>query len=164
MSFLKILYTKNNTDIYDLIFRVSMLWRILYGCLRLILGFILLRLINAPLSDIFYTLMNHELIEDPTDILIRAASPLFQHLSFTVTYFIAAYLIFWGLLDIFLSVNLLRERHWAYTTSIALIGAFVAYEIVRVWHTHSLILAGIIIVDLFILYLIRVEQKRHSRV
>jgi len=160
MSFLKIFSAKDNTDIYDLLFRVGMGWRILYGFLRLILGFILLRFIGTPLSGIFYKVMNHELIEDPTDFLIRTVSPLVQHLSFTVTYFLAAYLIFWGIIDILLSMNLLKHERWAFPISIHLIGIFVLYEIYRFSYTHSLVLACVIVVDLILIWLIRREYHK----
>ncbi len=162
MSFLKIFSAKDNADIYDLLFRVGMGWRILYGFLRLILGFILLRLIGTPLSDIFYKVMSHELIEDPTDFLIQTVSPLLQHLSFTVTYFIAAYLIFWGIIDILLSINLLKHKMWAFPISIYLIGIFVLYEIYRFSYTRSFVLACVIIMDLILIWLIRREYHKLS--
>ena len=160
MGFLKKSFAEDNTDIYDLLFRVGMGWRILYGSLRLILGFTLLRLIGTPLSDIFYKVMSHEPIEDPTDLLIQIVSPLFQHLSFRVTYFIAAYLIFWGIIDILLSINLLKHKKWAFPISIYLIVIFVVYEIYRFSYTHSLILASIIIIDIALVWLIRKEYNK----
>lgn len=160
MSFLKKYLAKDNVDIYDLFFRVGMGWRIFYGSLRLILGFTLLRLIGTPLSDIFYKVMSHELIEDPTDLLVQTASPLLQHLSFRVTYFIAAYLIFWGIIDILLSINLLKHKKWAFPISIYLIAIFVIYEIYRFSYTHSLILAFIIIIDIVLIWLIRKEYNK----
>lgn len=160
MRFLKILPIKNSIDTYDLFFRIGMGWRIMYGFLRLILGFILLRLIGTPISGIFYKIMSHELIEDPTDLLIRAVSPFFQHSSFTVTYFLAIYLIFWGVVDILLSINLLRHKMWAFSASIYLIGAFVLYEIYRFSYTRSLVLAYVIILDLILLWLIGKEYNK----
>lgn len=145
---------------YDLFFRIGMWWRILYGFLRLILGFVLLRLVGTPIADIFYKLMAHELIEDPRDFLMRAVSPLLQHLSFTVTYFLAAYLLFWGIIDILLSINLLKHKMWAFPVSIYLIGIFVLYEIYRFTHTHSLILACVIIIDMILIWLIRKEYLK----
>jgi len=134
-----------------------MWWRIIYGSLRLILGFTLLKIIGTPVSDIFYTLMEHEIIEDPNDLLIQITNPFIQHLPFTITYFLAGYLIFWGIMDIFLSINLLKHRLWAFSVSIYIIGIFVLYEIYRFSYTHSYILAGVILVDLIIIWLIKKE-------
>jgi len=137
-----------------------MWWRIIYGFLRLVLGFVLLRLIGTPLSDVFYALMNHELIEDTTDFLIQAISPLLQHTSFTVTYFLAVYLIFWGIVDILISINLLKHKMWAFPIGIYIIGIFVLYEIYRFSHTHSLVLACVIIIDLILIWLIKKEYTK----
>lgn len=142
------------------LFRLGMWWRIFYGSAKTLLGISLLDVVGVQSPTLFQTLMGHELAEDPSDVLLHIISPIATHFPFTISYFLAFYLIFWGLLDVFLSVNLLRERHWAYPTSIALIGIFIAYEIVRVANTRSLVLAGIIVVDIFIVYLIRMEQKK----
>ncbi|MEK7161046.1 MAG: DUF2127 domain-containing protein [Patescibacteria group bacterium] len=160
MSFLKLFSIKDKDNIYGLLFRVGLWWRILYGFLRLALGFILLRLIGTPLADIFYKVMSHELIEDPTDFLIQTVSPFLRHWSFTVTYFLAGYLIFWGIIDILLSINLLKRKPWAFPVSIYLIGIFVLYEIYRFSYTYSLGLAYIIVVDLILLWLIKREQRK----
>jgi uncharacterized membrane protein len=150
-------FVKNNMDIYDLLFRVGMWWRILYGFLRIILGFILLHFIGTPLSDIFYRVMSHEVIEDPGDIILRTIGSSLQHFSFTVTYFLAIYFIFWGAIDILLSINLLKHKIWVFPVSIYLIAIFVLYGIYRFSHTHSPVLAFIIVMDLVILWLIRKE-------
>jgi len=160
--------TTNNTrragsTIYEIIFRVSMWWRIFYGFIRIILGGVLLRLVGTPISEIFYQLTRHEVIEDSHDILLRIVSPLLHHMPLTVTYFIAFYLIFWGVVDIFLSINLLKHNIWAYPISLATISIFIFYELYRVSHTHSLILAIVIIIDIVILMIIKGEYKKLSR-
>ena len=137
-----------------------MTWRICYGILRIFLAFILLRFIGAPLSGIFYRAMQHELIEDPNDFLIQLAHPFIQHLSFPITYFLAVYLIFWGIIDILLSINLLKQKTWAFPVSMYLIGIFVLYEIYRFLHTHSFILACVIVIDLILIWLIGKEYRK----
>jgi uncharacterized membrane protein len=54
---------------------------------------------------------------------------------------------------------LLRERKWAFPSGIVLIGLFILYEIYRFAHTHSLILVGVIIIDLAILWIIWREYQ-----
>lgn len=155
--------TKGAT-ILNILFRVTMTGKIVYGTLRLILGFALLRLVGSPFSDIFYTLLSHELITDPNDILLQAVMPLLKYLAFPVTYFIAFYILFWGFLDIFLGISLLKDKIWAFPTSLILIGVFVIYEIYRFFHTHSVILACIIVIDLILMWLIYKEYLRITSV
>lgn len=147
----------NNSLVYDALFRIGMWWRILYGFFRIAFGFVLWRLVGTPLADIFYKLMRHELVEDPTDLLIQIANPFVQHSSLTVTYFLAIYFVFWGIVDVVLSINLLKKNLWAFPISIVLIGIFILYEVYRFSYTHSIVLAGVIIVDLALIWVIRKE-------
>lgn len=158
----KIEYDGNEPkDIISYLFEIGMWWRIFYGSIKAVLGFYLLTLTNASIPDLFRLLMRHELIEDPGDILYNIALPFLNSIDITITYFLAFYFIFWGVLDVFLSINLLREKYWAYTASLILMGLFVTYEIFRVFHNYSITLGLIILIDIGILYLIRREQKRH---
>ncbi len=149
-------------DIISSLFKIGMWWRIFYGSLNILLGLYFLTVNNMNLSDLLKNIMGYELAEDPGDILYSITNSFTHDTSLKVTYFLAFYFLFWGILDVFLSINLLRERHWAYTTSLILISLFVVYEIFRVSHNHSIILAIVIVIDIFILYLIRREQKRHT--
>ena len=73
-----------------------MWWRIFYGTMRIIVGIWLLNLIDMPLSDLWHSLMSHELVEDPNDLLYRILNSFLQLHPLSVTYFLSAYLIFWG--------------------------------------------------------------------
>jgi uncharacterized membrane protein len=104
--------------------------------------------------------MSHELVQDHSDKLYTLASYWLGHHPLSITYFLASYFIFWGVVDVVLSVELLRERLWAFPASLVLIAGFVLYEIVRFTHTHSLILLWIIFVDTFIFWFIKREYKK----
>ncbi|PIT92487.1 MAG: hypothetical protein COU08_02140 [Candidatus Harrisonbacteria bacterium CG10_big_fil_rev_8_21_14_0_10_42_17] len=164
MKILDSLRLRDTTRVRSLFFRVGMWWRIFYGFLRFLLGFVLLHLIGMPVADVFYSIMAHELIEDKTDFLVRVVTPFLRHSSFTVTYFLAIYFIFWGFIDIVLSINLLRRKLWAFPLSLYLISIFVVYEIYRFSYTHSLVLAYIVLVDFVLLWLIRKEYLSLTRV
>ncbi len=140
-----------------------MLWRIFYGTLRTILGVVLLKVINIPFSDLLYKIMSNELGGNPAGILFSITNSFLQIHPFTVTYFIAAYLIFWGLLDVILSINLLRHNIWAFPISLYLIGFFILYEFYRFFHTYSIILLGIILIDIIIFWLINIEYRKTKK-
>ena len=144
----------------DTFFRLGMYWRIIYGTLRLIVGVALLRLVGSSSADIFRRVVGRELLEDPGDPLLRIVRPFMHHFSFSITYFIAAYLIFWGIIDIALSVSLLNKKLWAFPLGMGLIAIFVLYEIYRFLHTHSTFLLVVIVVDLAIIWVIRGEYRK----
>jgi uncharacterized membrane protein len=144
----------------SILFRFSMWWRIAYGSVRLVVGVALLQYIGTPISDLLLSVMQHEVTQDVTDALFQFFYHLIEDHSFTVTYFIALYLIFWGLVDIVLSLCLLWHKLWAFSTTMVLIALFILYSVYRFTHTHSLILLSIIFIDIVILYLISIEYKK----
>lgn len=154
--------SSNTEDLFfssfrEMAFRLVMLWRIFYGLVRLALGFVVLNLVGDKVSSLLYTLMRHELIEDPNDLLVKIASPIVDLFSFTFSYFLAAYLFFWAIIDIVLAILLLRHKLWAFPLTLSLIAIFICYEIYRLTYTHSVILMLVIIVDAFVFWLVRRE-------
>lgn len=148
-------------DWFTKIFRLAMVWKIFYGVMKITLGFALLKWAVIDPSDIFYQIMGHEIIEDPNDIIVRIVAPLLSHMAVGSTTFAAVYLIFWGTVDdIFLSINVLRDRLWAFPTVLTLFGVFIVYEVYRVFHTHSLILPLFIIGDSIIFWIVATEYKK----
>jgi uncharacterized membrane protein len=143
-----------------LLFRASMWWRIFYGFLRLILGVSFLRIIGTPLSDFIYTLLSHEITGRAGDFVLEHMYTLFEIHDFTVTYFIAGYFIFWGTVDIILSLCLLHHIRQAFPITMGLIGLFIVYSMYRFTFTHSLVLLGVIAIDIVILYLIYGEYRK----
>lgn len=137
-----------------------MKWRIGYGFFRILFGLALLKVVGIPLIEVLSTSMRHELLEDPSDILYSFISNILTSHPLYITYFLALYFIFWGVLDVLLSYSLLKHRLWAFPASFLLISLFVIYEGVRFTYTHSFILLGVILLDTFILWLIWKESKK----
>jgi len=154
----------NSPTSISFLFHISMWWRIFYGTVRIILASILIKLVGTPFTEILSRMMSHELSQDPTDVLFQFLYRLIEDHSFTVTYFVAAYLFFWGAIDIVLSLLLLRHKLWAFPVSITIMLIFTFYEVYRVIHTQSRVLLLLILLDTCIIYLIYREynilQKR----
>lgn len=142
------------------LFRLGMWWRIFYGVMRLFVGFSFLNLINTPLIDLLYKVTSTEMGLSSTYFLFNILSSYLQVHPLTVTYFLSIYLIFWGLVDIFLSASLLKKKIWAFPITLWLIALFVIYMSYRFTITHSVILFGTIIFDLCIFWLISREFKK----
>jgi len=155
------LHKKMNTGVLEnRLFRIGMWWRIFYGILRLFVGFAFLRIIDTPFLDILYKFTSTEIGDNPADSFIKVISSFLQVHPLTVTYFLSAYLIFWGIVDIFLSASLLRHKLWAFPITLWLIALFVLYMLYRFTETHSEILITTIIFDFFIFWLINEEFKK----
>ena len=143
----------------SVLFQLSMYWRIFYGIIRILVSIKLLQLVGMPIADVlsFYV---GDPARHPNDHVYALIQNTLQQHSFVVTYFLATYLLFWGAVDIFLSYNLLRDKIWAFPVSLYLIGVFMVYEIVRLTHTHSLLLFTFICIDITIMFLIYREYQR----
>jgi len=155
------LYSKDQ-DLEEAVFAAAMYWRIAYGTIRVFIGYKLLSLVGLPAVTVYQHLLRRELSETH-DILFQAIGHALALHGFAITYFLAAYLLFWGLMDIVLSVSMLRHYLWAFPTSMLIMALFIVYEIFRFAHTHSPILFGFILIDLFIIYLIYHERNRLIR-
>lgn len=151
--------THDNKLALSFLFRISMWWRIIYGVFRVFLSTILFKLVGTPFSELFYRLMSHEEVQRPSDRVFQFIYEVLQNHSFTITYFVASYLLFWGIVDIFLSISLLRHKLWAFPISLTLITFFVLYEMYRITYTHSIILLWVIIIDIVIALIINREYK-----
>lgn len=144
----------------ETLFQISMWWRIIYGFIRVLLGLAMLRLINTDISDVLYTLFQHELFEDRMDTLYLILSQFLTDHSYTITYFLAGYFLFWGFTDVFLSYAMLRHILWAFNVGFVLIALFICYEMYRYTHTHSVILLGVIVVDIVIIWIMYREYRQ----
>lgn len=141
------------------LFRYGMWWRIFYGFLRVVLGLVLSKQIDVSFHELLYKVMSYELTEDPSDILFQSVSTFLQVHPFTVTHFLALYLIFWGCVDVVLSAFLLRHKLWAFPLSLTLIAFFILYEFYRLLHVFSWALLSVIVLDMVIFWLINREYK-----
>jgi uncharacterized membrane protein len=156
-------FPATRADLTEQLFRAGMYWRILYGSGRILLGFLLLRLVGTPAIDVFRNVMRHLVGHNPDDALFGTVAHALAAYGLSITYFMVAYLFFWGLVDIFLSVAMLKHILWAFPVSLTLIAAFIVYEVYRYSHTHSPVLLAIMAIDVFLIVLIRREELKLER-
>jgi len=150
----------NNEVLENRLFKLGMWWRIFYGMMRLVVGFAFLKLVDVPFLDLLHKVTSTKIGEDSTDLIINFLDSLLSLHPLTITYFLAAYLIFWGVVDIFLSACLLKHKLWAFPATLWLIAMFVAYMTYRLTITHSPILLVTILFDVFLIWLINREYKK----
>ena len=99
------------------------------------------------------TLVQGELIEDPTDLVAGYVQHFLYPLLSHTHSFAAVYLLTHGLIKLFLAVGLLREKLWAYPAAIAVFVLFVIYQLYRFVFSHSSFLMLLTIFDIAVIYL-----------
>jgi uncharacterized membrane protein len=75
-------------------------------------------------------------------------------------YFVAVYFLIHGFLNLFLAIQLYRDRIWAYLVTIFVTIIFIFYQIHRIILHHSVVLTIITIFDILFIFLTWHEYKR----
>lgn len=147
-------------DLLDRTFEVGIILKGLDGVLEVLGGLLLVLVSPAAIDRIVTTLTQHELSEDPHDLIATHLLKTAHGLTGSAVRFGAAYLLSHGLVKIVLVVALLRNRLWAYPWMIAFLVAFIIYQGYRLTFKPSFGLAALTAFDIFIAWLTWREYRR----
>ncbi|HEY5563393.1 MAG TPA: DUF2127 domain-containing protein [Clostridiaceae bacterium] len=155
---LKAFNTKNN--IVHKSFEIGILLKAIDGILEIIGGFILMFLNPTTLNRLIFLLTQHELSEDPQDIIASFMVKLGSTFSVSTQYFGVFYLISHGIIKFILVVLLWKRKVWAYPLTIVSLILFIVYQIYRYTIDHSMFLIILTIFDVIMILLTFLEYKR----
>ena len=149
----------------DKTFRIGLVLKGLDGILEIVGGVLLLFLSPQAIEHIARTLTAHELSEDPHDLIARYILHTSSHLTTGTALFAAVYLLSHGVAKVVLVALVLRDKLWAYPWLIALLLAFIAYQLYRITAVHfSVGLTLLTIFDAVLVWLTwREYQARRTR-
>jgi uncharacterized membrane protein len=120
----------------DRTFRVGLVLKGLDGVLEVIGGILLLFVSPSAIQQLVRVLTAHELSEDPHDLVARYLLHTTAHLHHGTTLFGAIYLLAHGVAKVVLVALVLRDKLWAYPWLIALLLAFIAYQLYQIFGVH----------------------------
>jgi uncharacterized membrane protein len=149
----------------DRTFKIGLLLKAADGVLEIIGGLLLLFLSPAQIDHIVRTLTAHELAQDPHDLIARHLLHTTGHLTTATTLFGAIYLLSHGISKLVLVVLVLRNHLWAYPWLMALLLAFIGYQLYRLTVHVSIGLIALTIFDALLVWLTSREYqaKRATR-
>jgi uncharacterized membrane protein len=147
-------------DLLDRIFEVGIILKGLDGLLELIGGALFLTVSPAALNRVVGRLTQHELSEDPHDVIATHLLRVTHGLTGSAVAFAAAYLLLHGIVKVVLVVALLRNKLWAYPWMIAFLFAFIGYQLYRVALHPTLGLTALTIFDAVIVWLTWREYRK----
>ena len=136
------------------VFDFTLLLKGLHAAIEVIGGVILYIVSAQSILNIVKFVVADEVREDPHDLLANYLLAFAQHFGGGTQFFAAFYLLFHGIVNAFVVVELWREEVWAYPVSMAIIGAFIAYQLYLFIFSFSLWLALFTVVDVVILFLV----------
>jgi uncharacterized membrane protein len=131
----------------DRTFRIALVLKGLDGVLEVVGGILLLFLSPQAIEHVVRVLTAHELSEDPHDLVARYLLHTTAHLHHGTTLFGAIYLLSHGIAKVVLVALVLRDKLWAYPWLIALLLAFIAYQVYEITAVHFS--AGLTALSLF---------------
>ncbi|GEM_PF-95541 len=142
------------------VFEIAVVLKGLNALLEIVLG--LLLMFTNVINEFVAVLVHNEFIEDPNDFIathIQALLPISPHAQFVG----ALYLLSHGVVKIFLMAGLLRNKLWAYPSTIVVLSLLILYQLTRFFWTHSPWLIVLSAFDTFVVWLVWHEYKRASR-
>lgn len=137
----------------DRTFWVALILKGLDGVLELVGGVLLLLVSPAQIGDLARSLTQHELAEDPHDVIATSLVHLTNGLSGGATLFGAIYLLLHGVVKVVLVLAILKNKLWAYPWMIAFLTAFILYQGYQLVVHFSAGLALLTAFDIFIVVL-----------
>ncbi len=141
-------------------FELGITLKTINGLWETITGFLLIY--KVSFFSWIYIVNQNELVENPSDKFFSFLSHIFLNFSADAKKFIAIYLLIHGILNIFLAIQLYRQKHWAYLAMMGTALIFVIYQIYRISIYHSLFLTFLTIFDVIFIILIWHEYKHHE--
>jgi uncharacterized membrane protein len=145
------------------LFKISVVGKAVDGVLEIIGGALLFFVTPDQIGGLLRALTQHELSEDPHDLIAHFLLRSVQHLSSHTQFFAAMFLLWHGVVKVGLVVGLLRRHLWAYPTAMVAFGMFLAYQLYRYSHTGSVWLLALSGLDVLVVGLTGIEYQHLRR-
>lgn len=141
------------------LFEIGVFLKGINGIFEIIVGSLILFVNKNYVMSKFFLLTRAELAKDPNDKVINFIAHFLQNLSNDARLFAAAYVLAHGVINLFLAIQLFRNKLHAYLVSMSLMFLFVVYQIYRISHTHSKALIAITVFDILFIMLTAHEYR-----
>lgn len=139
------------------LFLASVVWKGLVGVFETLSSFLLFS--SGAASALLVFLTEHELGEDPQDFLANKVHEFLPSLAVSTQFFAAWYFLIHGVVNIVLSISLLRRKLWAFHAALWIHFFFILYQLYRFSHTHAFMLIALSIADAFVMWFIWKEYR-----
>lgn len=149
-----------NSNIFHKSFEIGILLKAIDGVLEIVGGILLLFLNPNRLGNLVAFLTQHELSEDPRDVIANFMIKLSSKFTVSTQYFGVFYLISHGIIKLVLIIFLWKRKPWAYPLTIASLFLFIIYQIYRYTLYPSVGLVILTLFDVIMIILTFIEYKR----
>lgn len=143
--------TPINSKTIHRIFIASLFLKMFNAILEILAGFVFL--FSGSITGLLVFLMKTELSEDPGDFIANLVRSWLPHLSAHSQFFAAFYLLIHGIVKIFVVIGLFSRKLWAHKAAIAVLVAFIAYQLYEYILSGSFWLILLSVFDTLLLWL-----------
>ena len=151
---------KTKPRVLHVLFYLSVVGKGVDGVLEIVGGALLLFVSPVRIHSLVQLVTQHELSEDPKDLIATYLLNSTHHLGRDATLFAAVYLLWHGAVKVGLVAALLLRRRWAYPAAIFAFSLFLVYQLYRYSHTHAMELLVLSVVDVVVIVLTWFEYRR----
>jgi uncharacterized membrane protein len=149
------------TTTLDKIFKISLVLKGLDGVLELVGGILLLLVSPAQMASVVHFLTQHELSEDPHDLVATALVHWTGTMTVSATLFGGVYLLLHGVVKVVLVWAVLRDKLWAYPWMTVFLLVFIAYQGYQLLVAFTWGMVLLTAFDIFIVWLTWHEYRAH---
>src|SRR5262249_17728292 len=142
------------------LFEIGMILKLLDGLLELLGAALVLVVSPYQMNALARFLTQHELSEDPRDLVANHILTFMAEIAGPGRRFAAVYLFVHGVVKVVLVVEILRRRSWAYPLMLGVLILFAAYQTYRIVLAPTLGLIALTAFDLVVVVLVWREWRR----
>ena len=128
------------------IFEIGILLKGAHALIECIGGLVLAFVSTSAITGLVNALSQEELIEYPNDFIAAHLLSLAQNFTVSTQRFYAFYLLSHGVIKVFLVAGLRRNKLWAYSVSLVVLGLCIVCQLYRFSYTHGV---GLIMLTVF---------------
>ncbi len=151
-------------NLLDETFEIGILLKAFVGFFEVLAGSVLAFSGRLIINNLIIIMTQQEISEDPKDLFANFLIKTSNNFSGSAHVFAVVYLIFHGVMNVFLAIFLLKGKFWAYPVAIGLFSLFLIYQIYRCIYGHSLLLMALTVFDIFVILLVFLEYKKQIKI
>jgi uncharacterized membrane protein len=140
-------------------FEISIVLKGIHAVIEVVGGALLYLVPTDYLARIITNITQDELIQDSGDLIANYLLHVSQVMYAGGKTFAAWYLLSHGVIKVVLVIGLLRDKLWAYQASLVVLVVFIAYQLYRYSHTHSVGLLVLTVFDIVVIWLVSHEYR-----
>ena len=156
---MNIIKSKSNKDITHISFELMLLFKGIFALGEILIGITMAFMNPDRMNRLIDFITKNELIEDPKDSLMNYIVNYGNNFSVSTQQFMVFYLLSHGIVKLTVILLLWKKKLWAYPLSIVMFIGFIAYQIYRYTHTHSVMLLFLTAVDIVMIVLTVLEYR-----